>query len=191
MHFDGNLADEAGNYTASGSPVYADGKWKNGIDTGPRASNISFGANAFDNILLNNFTVEMWIKVTVYEHSNFMLAGNSGYAAAVRMMCGPGSVGVYLGYIDGGSAYSIVKADLDPSKFHHAAAVRNGGTFMLFVDGILAGTVAYNPASLSNRPINGTCSINADVAYIDELRISDVARWTSNFEPPKYPYKIR
>jgi len=80
------------------------------------------------------------------------------------------------------------------SSWNHVAAVRNGGTLTLYLNGTsaassaIAGSVNNSPASLSVGRA-GDATPNPWVGYIDEFRLSvGVARWTSNFTPPTAPY---
>ena len=95
---------------------------------------------------------------------------------------------------DSGTARANFYCTWNPSAntWYHIAIVRNGSNEYIFVDGVSQGlTVDVNPATLGDvndvlkigqtqdSPING---------WIDEFRISDTARWTSNFTPPSEAY---
>jgi hypothetical protein len=75
---------------------------------------------------------------------------------------------------------------------HHCAAVRAGDTLLLFIDGILEGSVALPPgASINDSSSVMTVGGFEDtffsvfwVGTIDQFRFSKTARWTSNFTPP-------
>lgn len=89
-----------------------------------------------------------------------------------------------------GYLYSSYSFDNELTKdFHHIAFVRKGNRFMLFVDGVAMIDITNNKVSVlgSNRTKNIITWID-DTRLIDEFRISDVARWTSNFTPPTKPY---
>ena len=62
----------------------------------------------------------------------------------------------------------------DRSEWHHYAFVSTGDRFEIYMDGIL--TSSSNGYKASNRTANGMYIDMTDTAYIDELRISDVAR---------------
>ncbi|EOQ37939.1 LamG-like jellyroll fold domain-containing protein [Butyricicoccus pullicaecorum] len=86
--------------------------------------------------------------------------------------------------------------DVDVGTWVHRAIIRNGNTLYSYKNGSLflktsmSGTI-YNDSS--HRSAIGkyregepdTCFIG----YIDEFRISDVARWTEDFTPPTESYK--
>ena len=81
--------------------------------------------------------------------------------------------------------------------WYHVAAVRNGTSFVLYVDGQSVSTstvtssfdIAPNPLTLLNIGTYGNRAYpNSFGGYIDDLRITKgVARYTSNFTPPTAP----
>ncbi len=77
----------------------------------------------------------------------------------------------------------------------HIAAVRNGTCFSIYVGGVsksLSVGTAIGSTSLAqlNMPmVIGNSNGSYFCGYISEVRISNVARWTSNFTPPVQPYE--
>ncbi len=82
--------------------------------------------------------------------------------------------------------------------WYHVAIVRTGEIMRIYRDGI---EIAYEPLLTAWPDISaavgvggvpsgdGTSSFNG---YLDEIRFSkDIARWTSDFEPPTEPYQDR
>jgi hypothetical protein len=77
--------------------------------------------------------------------------------------------------------------------WHHAAVSRDGNTYRLFLDGALEGTNSArtdDPGQLTGGRIGAFAdgSLVMD-GWIDEVRISDVARYTSNFTPQTTPFQ--
>jgi hypothetical protein len=77
--------------------------------------------------------------------------------------------------------------------WHHVAMVRDGNTMRLFVDGTEEGTPNVINGSLGDavaaQQIGTLDSLGFDyTGLIDEFRISDTARWTSDFTPPTERY---
>ena len=74
----------------------------------------------------------------------------------------------------------------------HFAIVRDGANVYLFIDGTLAGsaTIAAGQAiDLSGLPLYvGRVGLDSLDGYIDEFRVSNVARWTAAFVPQAWPY---
>lgn len=80
--------------------------------------------------------------------------------------------------------------------FYHIAMVRSGSDYILFANGVSLGSATVGSAALhdSSRDIwlaasntNGSPTQTFN-GYIDEMRISNVARWTSGFTPPTLEY---
>jgi hypothetical protein len=82
---------------------------------------------------------------------------------------------------------------LNSGAWHHLAVVRSSGVFTLYVDGTSEGGTYANSNSFTttntmrigaNR-LTSTAPVNG---YLDEIRISDTARFTSNFTPDSSAY---
>jgi len=83
---------------------------------------------------------------------------------------------------------------LSTGAWHHIALVRSSGVGTAYVDGTsvgsatLAGTLSVagaTPVSIGGDAAAASQSLDG---YIDEIRISNVARYTSNFTPPSAPF---
>ncbi|MBP2227542.1 hypothetical protein J2847_000822 [Azospirillum agricola] len=103
---------------------------------------------------------------------------------------------VTFNYVDtGGTTITITggASSITAGNWSHVAAVRNGTTLSIYVDGVLKGSVT---ATLGMRQdTTGNLFIGTDATGaapmdggLDEMRISSVARWTSNFTPPTLAY---
>jgi len=81
------------------------------------------------------------------------------------------------------------------SAWHHYAFVRKNTTMYAFLDGVLKNTLTsvgtIPDATVSHFSIGsheaGTSPLKC---YLDELRVSNVAQWTNNFDVPTKPYNI-
>jgi len=82
--------------------------------------------------------------------------------------------------------------NLTVSAFNHVALVRSGATGYLFINGVNAGTIslANIRASVAYRIMYIYSSGSLRTLGMDEFRISDIARWTSNFTPPTSAYTL-
>jgi len=99
----------------------------------------------------------------------------------------------------GGSVWDIASGKILSSTsilntLNHFAVVRNGNTFYTFKNGVQQDTWT---SSLSlNIGAGGidlgggwpTDATNLYQGYLDEIRLSSVARWTANFTPPTEPH---
>jgi hypothetical protein len=72
--------------------------------------------------------------------------------------------------------------------WNHIALVRNSNTLTVYVNGVSGGTSATLGATLSSQTAlyignreDNSLSLNG---YLDEMRISNIARYTANFTPP-------
>ena len=82
-------------------------------------------------------------------------------------------------------------------EWHHVALVRDSSTLRLFMDGTMINTNSIGSCSGqgSNQPVRIGAAWGTTYGYvnyfngsIDEVRISDTARWTSSFTPDTSPY---
>lgn len=164
------------------------------------ASNIDFSNG--------DFTIEMFVALsgeppTSYFAGRWGASGNRSWqmiydstSNQIRFLCST----------DGAATFGTANYDLDTDgvsiatffdgNMHHIAVVRNGTTITVYIDGDPgAGTVAISTNSIYNGGTNytyigGTAVGNAALVsgdwagYMDEVRISNSARYTSSFTPP-------
>lgn len=132
-----------------------------------------------------DFTVEMWVYISANAANQQTFLDTRGTATTT-----PFTFGIYqskLAFYDGTMRQS--SATITTGQWYHFAACRSGGTLRLFIDGI-----SYYSASSSTNFTTGANSIyigrGFDAAayytngYIDDLRITKYARYTSAFAPP-------
>ena len=149
------------------------------------SSNLVLGLGSGD------FTVEFWVYF------------NSGLGSDIVLYDGrPLSTnGAYPTlYVNSSSQLSYVVSSSDritsasafsTSTWYHIAVARSGTSTKMFVNGTQVGstyTDSTNYLSASRRPTIGINGFNETAAalngYIDDLRISKVARYTANFTAP-------
>ena len=80
----------------------------------------------------------------------------------------------------------------------HRAVVRSGSSLMFFKNGLLeytydigTNTIGYSsdrPWGIGNWASDLMTTGYPYIGYIDEFRVSDIARWTESFTPPTEPY---
>lgn len=132
-----------------------------------------------------DFTVEAWVYISANAANQQTFLDTRGTATAT-----PCTFGIYqskLAFYDGTMRQS--SATITTGQWYHCAACRSGGTLRLFIDGI-----SYYSASSSTNFTTGANSIyigrGFDAAayytngYIDDLRVTKYARYTSAFAPP-------
>lgn len=146
----------------------------------------------------NDFTVDWW----EYPTSSSCGARFSSEYATVSSEMG----GMLLGYsgkslyassasnsswdmVSGAAAFSVTA-----NAWTHWAVVRSGNKLSTYRNGTLfwsqtiSGAVYSSGKYMSAIGDYRTGDHNYFVGYIDEFRISNIARWTANFTPPTEPY---
>lgn len=94
---------------------------------------------------------------------------------------------IQLYYASGNT--SIVYNNPSSNTWYHIAVVNNGGTITMYIDGTSAGSVSAGTYAASSdgskigaqNNATSTASLNG---HIDEMRISDTARYTADFSVP-------
>lgn len=135
-----------------------------------------------------DFTVDMWVNPAPSSADNCFIGSSKAGAFFFGRRYGNSTIGV--GRV--GIAWdNQITSTLQVNTWNHLAVVRSQGTLMVFVNGALIGS-AGNTNSYSF--LNAQMVIGAEgtgsyfEGYIDEFRISNIARWTENFTPPTKPY---
>lgn len=155
------------------------------------------GEDAFMTVDLpvsGNCTVDFWIFALSYESSNSKYPtpidyqGNSGLRGLYVHT--NSSVTYYGASTPSQSAGHHFSADKLPlNEWHHIAVVREGTTVKCYLDGVLQGTLTgcytlndvlfIGNVNAGDYPFHG---------YLDEIRVSSIARWREDFTPPSKPY---
>lgn len=135
-----------------------------------------------------DFTVEAWIYPEGITTDNFIFSG--------------GANGAFFFGRKGSNIIGIGRANIlwdteapvatPANTWSHVAAVRSNGQVSLYVNGNQAGSVsnanAYSMAGFI--ACIGSQGTNLYYkGYMDEIRVSNVARWTEPFVPPTQPYR--
>ncbi len=147
-----------------------------------------------------DFTIDFWVYMNSLSGQQSYFAQSDGTdpntGLFVTFNSGvPNTIYVQAGSGASGNVWFNVHTALTVAAWHHIAVVRSGSTIYLFIDGISQtpntitafGTIPNSTATAkigthsgSNQLLNG---------YLDEYRVSKgLARWTSNFTVPPYPY---
>ena len=187
--------------TCAGDPVNLDasGLASAGV-SGVNASALQFGSGDYMRIpitaALSDFqevTIEFWyyqisrgeefIVATEYFNTGWGFHNENPNVMQWRVEGGPYSLG--------GSTYPIPY-----NQWMHVAGVYDGSELRLYVDGNLIASEAFSgPISDSrnedivvNRHVWASGSSSRLSGYLDELRISGVARYSDNFAPPAFDF---
>lgn len=135
-----------------------------------------------------DFTIDYWVFSPGYEFIDHCSLSNAS--------AGDWAIASYLGTVrfnNIGGVGELVSVPIPSTNaWHHVAVTRCSGTLKMCMDGTCTAGVA-NSTNFNNTTAdirigavgNFMASTNA---FIDELRISDVCRWSGNFTPPTVPY---
>lgn len=185
LHFDDNIVDVTGNSSIiiRKTPTYSEGVF------GQCANVRLFIDNDLLSFGVNDFTIDFWYKSL----------NNSGYPC---VLCSDIHFDIEGGFfIDQrglilrcrltGDDENTLTYNLSTNIWYHIAFLRRGNTLYLFINGTLVKTMSTS-RSVSKSGLSIMYSWFNDANYcsgeIDELRISNIARWTSDFTPPTKPY---
>jgi uncharacterized membrane protein len=145
-----------------------------------------------------DFTVDAWVRVanttgvkTVVGQYN--TTSENGWVLHIN------AANIQFAYsTDGtdGVAITSTTTPISANIWHHVAAVRDGNTLTLYVDGVseqtadLTGITFFNASSLAFVG-SQTPTINPMNGHIDELRLlKGTAAWTTGFTPPTSAYSL-
>ena len=140
-------------------------------------------------------TLEYWVYTTNYTQKyptpcNHISGSSRGYYAHIR------STKTEFGAVNASGSTSGQELTTDvisANAWHHIAMVRSGTTMTLFVDGVNKGSIANSHTSndilyMGYLPDYPTYTYFQ--GHVDEVRISDTARYTTNFTPPTEPFTV-
>jgi hypothetical protein len=182
-------------YKYGGSSLYCPGASNsiNGGATNPASYN--FGSN--------NWTIEGWIyEPGTWQHNvGLWTFGNNGVNNGIALWSynDNSSHKTYLSFdmhsSDGTSfrtdrsVQPDISRNLSPDTWYHFAMVRNGNNLNSYVNGVLYFTdnVAGKSWDLTNLQLmfgKGMTSNYYSNVYIDDFKVSNVAKYTSDFTPP-------
>lgn len=154
-------------------------------------------ANSADFVAGRDFTVDCWVRL-----SSFAVSSPPGASCIAGSYGGTGNYWLlYIAYDGSVTFYTAVggvfyltngTGTVSLNTWTHIAVVRSEGVARIYIDGVggteqnthpnvpdSTGPLQIGIWSTTGFPFNG---------YIDELRISNSARWTSNFTPPSSAY---
>lgn len=132
-----------------------------------------------DYIATGNFTIEAWVYTNTIASAYYTIYTHGAATAAIYLH------GDKFVWYDG--ADRCISASIAANTWYHVAAVRQGTTISLYVNGVASGTTFTSSRSFTNttNTIGANSSAEYFNGYIQDLRVTKgVARYTSNFTPP-------
>lgn len=171
-----------------GKSLYFNGQAKILLDA------IDFGAG--------DFTVDWWEYVASSASSARFCTQYTTETANIKLggiLLGFAGTAVYASsYISTGAWDLISGANMFSNTLNtwvHWAAVRSGATFTTYRNGVKFATTNISGAIVCDeqyKTVIGDYRAGDEepfIGYLDEFRISDIARWTADFVPPSKPYE--
>lgn len=138
-----------------------------------------------------NFTIDFWLN---YSSSATMVLFNTGtsYNSGGGIIIAVQNNKVTT-YANSGVG-TVIDAPIPSNTWTHIAVIRDGSQLKLYVNGVLISSMAFSYSLQSNQAFiigyenanTGTLPFNG---YLEEFRVSNIARWTSNFTVPTSPFK--
>lgn len=145
-------------------------------------------SNVLSSIYFNDgdpFTIDFWYKPLVV--INGCAVGHEWFSGIFYFGIADDN-GLCLYFATYRGSYGINAGNVNVGKWYHVAMARDiNNKLFCFIDGILVGQLLCPSYSLRlynidlNRQRDGS---NRGSFVIDNFRISDVARWVSDFTPP-------
>ncbi len=208
LHFDGTngstaVVDTSGLTTGGafgGGAALTTSNFKFGTASMAATGNLVFPNQADLALAGGDFTIEMWAYPVVLTPSTFpSLMGhldttvNGGIATFLNQSAG-NTIGLIYSHTN--ASRDIINGDIGgwPSEnaWHHIAWVLHGTNLTVYVDGssIFSQTVTTPMYEDSTTTQSFGDSALPSGFCIDEVRISNIARYTTTFTPPTAPFTI-
>lgn len=135
-----------------------------------------------------DFTVDCWVKFNGTSYGFFRLNQSSGTYCGVGFDTDVLRRRVIISINGTSWLYNIyLPESWSANIWYHFAYVRKGAYVYVFVNGIMIYSLEIGNISLYSGTGYSVIG-NGLSGLISEFRVSNVARWTSNFTPPTKPY---
>lgn len=137
----------------------------------------------------DTFTIEWWQYCTQFNDNNWFLAKGTGTSSCLKTYMS----NLYIQTENNGSTYAATTSVLTLNTWQHVALVQTGGTLRLYVNGVQKMTMtALGNFGLTNTLLawGGGNSGYTARSYMDQLRVSNIARYISTFTPPTAKFTI-
>jgi PKD repeat protein/glucose/arabinose dehydrogenase len=137
-----------------------------------------------------NLTAEAWIKPTAVPSGHRHIVGKNNWELSVE----PSGAGVKLlwEFATSGGWRSVASGEFPLNQWYHVAGTYDGSTMRLFVNGSQVGSRAGtgNIVQTTNPLRIGSADGSGDIftGLIDEVRVSNVVRYSGSFTRPQGPF---
>jgi hypothetical protein len=143
-----------------------------------------------------DLTIEGWIRLNGNQNTRHIMgvgtAGNPGRSASI-FLGGTQKVEAYFSNSGSGlTAYNLGNTVVTANTWHHIAMVRSGTSVQIYLNGVADGVGQVGSATgsaFAGQPIYiGSDNIYHFSGWLDEMRFSNIARYTANFTPSTTPF---
>lgn len=190
LHFNDGIKDETGkNWTADGGAAVSTTESKFGGSSLSLNSTQCLTIDIQDDFKFgtDDFTVDCWVYPTAVNSSSWNVIFDnrkttaSGTGFALFLYKGTLSMAI-------DNTSKTTSAIVGLNSWQHITITRENKTLYLFLNGDLIYSEAMANSLTDGYGLIGKALDGYNfTGYIDEFRISNVARWNSNFEPPSEP----
>lgn len=139
--------------------------------------------------LRTTYTVDFWFKPTSYSptYGAFFTVGTQ-YTNGIYLQL-IDSYDIIDIYIGGQQVTAPLRANVPLNEWKHWAVVGTPTETKIYIDGVCTLTASAHDLNQQEVYIYKTLQFGRSVpGYFEEIRISDIARWTEDFTPPDKPY---
>lgn len=160
---------------------------------GTGSANFGSGNNGYlsfntELTISGNYTVEFWAYLTGISGSSYSV----GFGAiSVNSQFPTLQSNGVIGYYNNGASFNSGTGKFSLNTWFHCATVRSSNTVKIYINGIDVGSSTTDTNTLYIKNIsgyNGGASGYNVLGYFDDIRISNVARYTANFTPPSVAF---
>jgi hypothetical protein len=190
LHFEDGLKDECGKvwaaYNGASTSTILSRIGSSSIYFNNNTQYISTPANADFNFGSNDFTIEFWFYLTSLSNQPILLdMRTTSTDNFPTLTLTPDNK---LTYWRADVGYSCVGATtIQVNTWYHVAWVKTSSGSKMYLNGVLDAQRSSNDVFGVNSPImlggSTVATSRGIIGYIDEFRISNIARWISNFNP--------
>lgn len=134
--------------------------------------------------ITGNYTVEFWAYLTGISPSGYSIGfGATSVNSQFPTMQNSG----VIGYYNNGASFNSASGKFSLNTWFHCAIVRSSNTVKIYIDGVDTGSSTTDSGTLYIKNVSGYSGGGSGynvLGYFDDIRISNIARYTSNFTPP-------
>lgn len=205
----GSIGRIAETFTANGNAQIDTAQYNFGGSSADFDGTNSYLSNSSNWDVTDNWTLEFFIRTdsVAGQYPAIFYFGNQNTSKGWAIEEAPGGNLSFISSNDGSSGMSVrmtATSALTASTWHHVAIVLQGTSGEMFVDGTSVATGTVDPidgdsssvlrigggqGGLSSGNFGGNTSIVWYSGHLDEIRISNKARYTAAFTAPTTPFK--